>query len=191
MPTSALRKVAMFQPPRLTIQNWTAPITTPQIMTGMNILRTPGMPSIECAAINPISGQVRLKNRAAGGPRISCGSPVAAISAWKDEPIEPNVTPQPCPSDGTTTAASGVSPIPISSGAVTATGTPNPPTPCKNEANTQPMISACRPRSGVRLGKAWPIVWIAPASSTTRKSRKAAQMIMSTSMEKSRALACA
>src|SRR3970040_1768115 len=77
------------------------------------------------------------------------GTPLAAISAWKDEPSDPNVTDQACPSDGATTAVTGSKPKPSRIGAVTTTGTPNPPTPCRKEAKAQPIRSACMPRSGV------------------------------------------
>ena len=70
--------------------------------------------------------------------------------ALKADPREPKLTAHPCPMDGMTTAAIGLNPNPIRRGAVTATGTPKPPAPCKNEAKTQPIRIACIPLSLVR-----------------------------------------
>jgi hypothetical protein len=70
--------------------------------------------------------------------------------ALKDAPSYPNVTAQECPRDGITTALRGEKPKPTRIGAITATGTPNPPTPCKKEAKIQPIIKACIPLSAVK-----------------------------------------
>ncbi|MEJ2757854.1 MAG: hypothetical protein P8046_05155, partial [Anaerolineales bacterium] len=75
----------------------------------------------------------------------------------KEDPREPNVTAHPCPMDGRITADRGVNPRPTRIGAITATGTPNPPTHCKKEATTHPFSRDCIPFSLVKLGRIFPI----------------------------------
>ena len=61
--------------------------------------------------------------------------------------MEPNVTAQPCPTSAIAAARAGGKPSMISSGAETATGTPNPVMPWMKLEKPQPMSSACTRRS--------------------------------------------
>ncbi len=121
----------------------------------------------------------------------SPGMPDAAISAWNESASEPKVTAQPWPIEGMRMAAVPENPRLARRGAVIATGTPNPPTPCRKVANTQPMISAWSVLSEVSRGSVLASDRIAPASSVTRKRRKAPQTMRRISRIMKAALRCA
>ncbi len=144
------------------------PINTPSSKTIGAILRSALNPCAACAAIKPQTTEASARKAAAQGASNSPGSWVAAIKAWNEEAREPNVTDHAWPIEGITTALIGENPSPISSGAVTAVGTPKPPTPCRNDAKIQPMSSACMARSAVSRGRAELKISMAPASSLTR-----------------------
>ena len=113
---------------------------------------------------------------AAGGANDSGGKPVAPKSTVNDEASDPNVTAQAWPMDGITTAANGVRPRPTSNGATIATGTPKPPTPCKNEVKTQPNNMTCIRESPVKRVNQSALEWLAcpacknPLALTTAES---------------------
>ena len=63
-------------------------------------------------------------------------------SASQAAPNVPNVFPQDCPNKEMMTAHKGCTPMPISRGAPTATGTPNPVMPCKKLSKTHPIAKS-------------------------------------------------
>ncbi len=58
---------------------------------------------------------------------------------------------------GRSTACNGEKPVSTSSGAVITTGTPNPPAPCRNEANAHARASARRFFDGMAATKPRPM----------------------------------
>jgi hypothetical protein len=60
------------------------------------------------------------------------------MSPYSDEPREPKDTAQACPSEGMRTDREAENPMVRKRGAVTAMGTPKPPTPWRNEAKAHP-----------------------------------------------------
>src|SRR5512135_933102 len=134
------------------------------IATGTS-LSMPRQPTVQCSTSKPVASAAIPRNNALGNASSVLEYPVVASSAWNADPKDPNVTAQPLPIEGMIIAAIGGNPNPTRMGATTATGTPKPPTPCKKDANPQPITNACMPRSAVKCGKASPIWVTAPASS--------------------------
>ena len=66
------------------------------------------------------------------------------------------------------TATTGAKPRPMSKGATTAMGTPKPATPCRKELKAQARSRSCIVGSAVSRAMPWPMMRMAPASSTTR-----------------------
>ncbi len=130
-----------------------------------------------CTAAAPHPKQAMARKMADQGASSSPLSPVAAISALKDEAISPKLTDHECPMAVPATATTGWNPNPMSSGATTATGTPNPATPWRKALNAQARIRSCSTRSAVSRTIPDPMTSIAPAASTTRYSTRAIQMM--------------
>ena len=91
----------------------------------------------------PQPKQATPRKKDVQGASISPGSPVAAIKAWKEEAMSPKVTDQEWPMATAATATTGAKPMPMSSGATTAMGTPNPATPCRKALNAQARSNNC------------------------------------------------
>ena len=81
--------------------------------------------------------------------------------------MEPNVTAQPWPTNAIAAARAGVKPSMMSSGAATATGTPNPVMPWMKLEKPQPMMSACASPSPARAVMLRPIESMAFSLSST------------------------
>ena len=140
--------------------------------------------------ITPVGMKVRAKSTAAKGAMDSPEIFVTASSDSKADAIEPKETAQACPRTVTMTERTGSKPIPTRMGAQTATGTPNPPMPCKKEVISQAISSSWMERSLEKRGISRPIVRMVPASLARLNSSRALQTMISRFIANTRALTC-
>ena len=104
---------------------------------------TPVQPAKYSAMQKPTLRQQTPRKNAPNMARSAGSRSVRRTSTAYDDPREPNVTAQEWPISAVTTATIGLNPSPTSSGALTATGTPNPHPPWMKDGNAQPSTSSC------------------------------------------------
>ena len=152
-------------------------IVTAIVSIGHRPFRSAFLPPATHSTRNPIRKHTTPNVSAMLGAMTVPSSPVAAFSASNEAPNEPKEMAHACPNDGITTASTGAKPMPTIIGATTATGTPNPPAPCRKDANAQAKSRTCKVRPGEICCSIAVIAVNVPVASVMRKKNSAPQIM--------------